>query len=152
MASITARVVDRAVLSLLKQWLRAPVRGTQNTPGGGTTDSGGKQHRQGTPQGGVISPLLANRYMNRLLRYWEQSQAGTRFAARIVNYADDFVIVSKGKAHQAYVWVQSALRRLGLTLNPSKSSICEARREHFDFLATAPRFGSTQVFAPACKA
>jgi RNA-directed DNA polymerase len=48
-----------------------------------------------------ISPLLANRYMNRLLCYWEQSKAAERFAARIVIYADDFVIVSKGKAELA---------------------------------------------------
>lgn len=133
MASLAARIVDRAILSLLKQWLRAPVQ-TDGPEGGGTTLSGGKRHRQGTPQGGVISPLLANRYMNRLLRYWDKSRAGERFAAQIVSYADDFVILSKGRAHEAQTWVADALTRLGLSLNPQKTRICNARQEHFDFL------------------
>ena len=65
MCSIALRIVDRAVLSLLKSWLQAPVQ-SEGPQGSGM--SGGKKTRTGTPQGGVISPLLANRYMNRYLR------------------------------------------------------------------------------------
>jgi RNA-directed DNA polymerase len=132
MASVAARIVDRAMLSLLKSWLRAPVRDGQTT--GGQKESGGKSSRQGTPQGGVISPLLANRYMNRMLRHWEQTQAAQRYKAQIVAYADDFVILSKGRAAQAQQWVQATLQRLGLQLNPDKTRICNARTERFDFL------------------
>jgi len=54
--------------------------------------SGGKQSTCGTPQGGVISPLLANRYMNRFLRHWRNQGRGEVYRAHVVNYADDFVL------------------------------------------------------------
>src|ERR1700757_2688616 len=66
--SVAARIVDRHVLRLIKAWLKAPVEETD--PDGRRRMSGGKQSPCGTPQGGVISPLLANRYMNRFLRHW----------------------------------------------------------------------------------
>ena len=66
--SVAARIVDRHVLRLIKAWLKAPVEETD--PDGRRRMSGGKQSTCGTPQGGVISPLLANRYMNRFLRHW----------------------------------------------------------------------------------
>ena len=79
MCSITLRIVDRMVLRLLKSWLQAPV---QSEGPQGLGMSGGKKARTGTPQGGVISPLLANRYMNRYLWYWKQCAGERQFAAR----------------------------------------------------------------------
>jgi RNA-directed DNA polymerase len=96
--------------------------------------TGGKTVKQGTPQGGVISPLLANRYMNRFLKYWEKTDQSRRLRARIVSYADDFVILSRGKAAEALDWKRRTITRLGLTLNEAKTKLKDARRERFDFL------------------
>jgi RNA-directed DNA polymerase len=82
----------------------------------------------------VISPLLANLYMNRMLKGWKRTGRGEQYRARIVNYADDFVILSRGKAKESLEWTRGVLARLGLTLNEQKTSIRNARKEHFDFL------------------
>jgi RNA-directed DNA polymerase len=71
--SVAARIVDHHVLRLIKAWLKAPVEETD--PDGRRHMSGGKQSTCGTSQGGVISPLLANRYMNRFLRHWRNQAA-----------------------------------------------------------------------------
>lgn len=131
MRSIALRIVDRAVLSLLKSWLQAPV---QSDGPHGPSMSGGKANPMGTPQGGVISPLLANRYMNRYLRHWKQSAGGQRFAARLVNYADDFVILSRGKANEALAWTKQVMTKLRLEINETKTCVRNAREERFDFL------------------
>lgn len=96
--------------------------------------SGGKHSICGTPQGGVISPLLANLYMNRFLKYWRITGRGEVFRAAVVNYADDFVILSRGHATEALDWTRSVMQRIKLTLNEAKTSIRQARTEHFDFL------------------
>jgi len=129
--SIALRIVDRAVLSLLKSWLQAPV---QSDGPHGPTMSAGKASKMGTPQGGVISPMLANRYMNRYLRHWKRSGAGKKFAARLVTYADDFVILSRGKATDALVWTKQVMKKLKLEINETKTCVRNARREQFDFL------------------
>jgi RNA-directed DNA polymerase len=96
--------------------------------------SGGKRSTCGTPQGGVISPLLANRYMNRFLRHWRNQGCGAAFQAHIVNYADDFVILSRGHAAEALTWTRRVMTKLGLAVNEAKTSVRNAREEHFDFL------------------
>jgi len=131
MRSITLRIVDREVLRLLKSWLQAPV---QSEGPKGPNMSGGKKNKTGTPQGGVISPLLANRYMNRYLRYWKQCAGARQFAARLVNYADDFVILSRGKANEALAWTRQAMTKLKLEINETKTCVRNARTEQFDFL------------------
>ncbi len=95
---------------------------------------GGKRSRCGTPQGGVISPLLANLYMNRFLKYWKQKGKGSEYRAVIVNYADDFVILSRGCAAEALQFTARTMRRIGLTLNREKTKLVKADRERFDFL------------------
>jgi retron-type reverse transcriptase len=87
--SVAARIVDRYVLRLIKAWLKALVEETD--PDGPRRVSGGKQSTRGTSQGGVVSPLLANRYINRLLRHWRNQGRGEAYRAHIVNYADDCV-------------------------------------------------------------
>ena len=132
MLSIARRIVDTDMLRLIKQWLQAPVETTGDD--GKRRMEGGKANRLGVPQGGVISPLAANLYMNRFLKHWRQSGRGEAWDAHIVNYADDFVILSRGHAAEAMAWTDATMTRLGLTLNRTKTRLCDARREQFDFL------------------
>ena len=132
MRSVTRRLVDRHVLRLIKLWLKAPI---EERAGDGTRRmTGGKRSRCGTPQGGVVSPLLANLYMNRFLKHWRTSGRGAAYRAHVVAYADDFVILSRGHAAEALAWTRQVMARLGLVLNEAKTSVREARRERFDFL------------------
>jgi hypothetical protein len=78
--------------------------------------------------------LLANIYMNRFLKHWRASGRGEAFRAYIVNYADDFVILSRGRAAEALAWTKAVMTKLGLTLNEAKSSLKDARRESFSLL------------------
>jgi RNA-directed DNA polymerase len=138
MQSVARRIVDRDVLHLIKMWLTVPVEergedGKSQWTGGSTS---------GTPQGGVISPLLANLYMNRFLKYWRISRRGEVYRASIVNYADDFVILSRGHAAEAMAWTRTVMTKLKLRLNESKTSIRNARKERFDFLG--------YTFGPHC--
>ena len=129
---VARRIVDRQILSLIKMWLRTPVE--ERDGAGKRRIRGGSRSRSGTPQGGVISPLLANLYMNRFLKYWRQTGRGAAYQATIINYADDFVILSRGHAAEALAWTREVMRRLGLALNEGKTSVRDAQQEHFDFL------------------
>ncbi len=140
MRCVARRIVDRAVLRLIKAWLMVPVE--ERDENGKRRLTGGKDHHCGTPQGGVISPMLANLYMNRLLKGWRITKRGEQFRARVVNYADDFVILSRGKATEALEWTRQVVTRLGLTLNEAKTSIKQARKESFSFLG--------YTFGPHC--
>jgi RNA-directed DNA polymerase len=133
MQSVARRIVDKHVLHLIGMWLKVPVE-ERDEKTGKKRESGGKGNDRGTPQGGVISPLLANLYMNRMLKGWKQTKRGEQYRARIVSYADDFVILSRGKAREALSWARGAITRLGLSLNEAKTSIRNAREERFDFL------------------
>jgi RNA-directed DNA polymerase len=132
MQCVARRIADRHVLHLIKMWLKVPVE--ERDQNGKRRFTGGKDNDRGTPQGGVISPALANLYMNRMLKGWRQTKRGEQFRARLVNYADDFVILSRGKAAESLEWTRGALGRLQLTLNETKTSIRNARVERFDFL------------------
>src|SRR3954454_13617970 len=104
MQSVARRIVDRHVLRLIKPWLKAPVE--ERDGDGARRMTGGEGSRCGTPQGGVVSPLLANLYMNRFLKHWRTSGRGAAFRAHIVAYADDFVILSGGHAAEALAWTR----------------------------------------------
>ena len=132
MQSVARRIVDRHVLHLIKMWLEAPV---EERDGDGTRRmKSGKSDRRGTPQGGVVSPLLANLYMNRFLKHWRLTGRGEAFKAHVVAYADDFVILSRARAGEALAWTKAAMTKLGLTLNEAKTSLRDARKDRFDFL------------------
>ena len=96
--------------------------------------SGGKSNARGTPQGGVASPLLSVIYMNRFLKHWRLTRRGEALHAHVVSYADDFVILSRGHADEALTWTKAVMTKLGLTLNETKTSVKDARRDCFDFL------------------
>jgi len=132
MQCVARRIVDRHVLALIKMWLKAPVE--ERDGDGKRRIVGGKGNTRGTPQGGVASPLLANIYMNRFLKHWRLSGCGAAFRARVVSYADDFVILSRGRAAEALAWTKAVMTRLGLTINEAKTSLKDARQERFDFL------------------
>ena len=129
MQCVARRMVDRRVLHLIKMWLTSPVAEGDGKGSWRCTGSSGK----GTPQGGVISPLLANPYMNRFLKYWRLQGKGQQYRAKIVAYADDFVILSRGCAEQARECAQAVMTRIGLTLNEQKTRICDARTQDFNF-------------------
>jgi RNA-directed DNA polymerase len=130
MKSVARRIVDRDVLHLIKMWLTVAVE--ERDKDGKSQWTGGQTC--GTPQGGVISPLLANIYMNRFLKYWRMTRRGEQLRARIVTYADDFVILSHGFGAEAMDWTQTVMTKLGLSLNAAKTRVRNARRETFDFL------------------
>ena len=134
---VARRIVDREVLRLIKMWLQAPVE--ERDENGKRRVTGGKDRHCGTPQGGVASPMLANLYMNRLLKGWRNTKRGEQYDAHIVNYADDFVILSRGKAAEALNWTRQVVTQMGVTLNEAKTSIKQARQESFNFLGY--RFG-----------
>src|ERR1700687_268452 len=132
MQCVARRIADRDMLHLIKMWLKVPV--AERDENGKSRFSGGKGSNCGTPQGGVISPLLANLYMNRFLKYWRITGRGEIFQAQVVNYADDFVILSRRRAAEALNWTRGVMTRIGLTLNEAKTSIKQARSEQFNFL------------------
>ena len=127
---VARRIVDRRVLHLIKMWLTAPVM--ERNEKGRWRNMG--RRRQGTPQGSVVSPVLANLYLNRFLKHWRRQGKGQQFRAEVIAYADDFVILGRGHAVEARDWAQQVMTRLGLTLNEQKTSIRDARTEDFDFL------------------
>lgn len=132
MQTLARRIVDGQMLKLIKMWLKAPVE--ERDEKGNRYMSGGKHSQRGSPQGGVISPLVANAYMNRYLKAWRQRGKGEQYKARLINYADDFVILSRGYAEEALKWTRWAMGELKLTLNETKTCIRNAREEHFSFL------------------
>jgi group II intron reverse transcriptase/maturase len=131
--SVARRVVDGAMLHLIKMWLEAPVE---------ETDERGNKHRsarnreegQGTPQGAPISPLLSNLYMRRFVLGWKKLGHEKRLGAHIVNYADDMVICCRGRAEEALVTMRGMMSKLKLTVNETKTRVCRLPEEKFDFL------------------
>lgn len=132
MQSVARRVSDGKMLRLIKAWLKTPVEETDER--GNRRMTGGKGSRMGTPQGGVISPLLANIYINRFLRVFVERGKDREFVARLINYADDFVILSRGQAKEALEWTRRVMSAIGLSLNETKTCIRNGRLERFDFL------------------
>jgi len=131
--SVARRVVDGAMLHLIKMWLTAPVE---------ETDERGKKHRttrnrdegRGTPQGSPISPLLSNLYMRRFVLGWKKLGHEKRLGAYIVNYADDLVICCRGRAEEALAAMRVMMTRLKLTVNETKTRVAKLPEEKFDFL------------------
>jgi len=133
MKSIARRVSDGALLALLKAWLETPVE-EDDGHGGRRRTTAAKDRGRGTPQGAPISPLLSNLYMRRFVLGWKQLGWEEKLQARVVVYADDFVILCRRKAVEARKQMQAIMKVLQLTVNEQKTRICRVPEESFDFL------------------
>ena len=133
MAVVAERIVDGGILAIIKQWLKAPVIG-EDGAGVKKTVGGGKANRTGTPQGGVISPLLANCYLHILDRIWQRRHLKGKLSAHLVRYADDFVVMCRKEVEEPLKVVKHVLERLGLTLNEAKTHVVDATQASFNFL------------------
>lgn len=143
--SVARRVSDKNLLHLLKMWLEAPVEET-DPRGGKQWTTCNKDTGRGTPQGAPISPLLSNLYMRRFILGWKLLGHERRLRAKIVNYADDFVICCRGTAVRAMREMQDMMQRLKLTVNAEKTRLCRLPQETFDFLGyTFGRLWSRQT-------
>jgi group II intron reverse transcriptase/maturase len=131
--SVARRVSDKRILRLIKDWLQAPVEEADER-GRVRRTTRNKDEGRGCPQGAPISPLLANLYMRRFILGWKSLGNEKRFRAKIVNYADDFVICCRGDAEQAAAAMRDMMARLKLAVNEEKTRICRVPQEHFDFL------------------
>lgn len=138
MRMVEKRIADRSVLKLIRMWLRCPV---VDRDGKGS----GKTSQKGTPQGGVISPLLANIYLHELDRAFHEADDGPYKVAkaRLVRYADDFVILARYMGPRITKWVEKKLEGdLGLKINRNKTNIVRMGRrgESLDFLGFTLRY------------
>jgi len=138
MAVVAERIVDGGILHLINLWLKAPVIGADDK-GVKRTVGGGKSNRKGTPQGGVISPLLANCYLHLLDRLWQRRHLKGKLKAHLVRYADDFVVLCRKDVEEPLMVVRQVLERLGLSLNEAKTQVVDATAASFEFLGFSIR-------------
>jgi RNA-directed DNA polymerase len=131
--SVARRIVDGAMLHLIKMWLEVPVEEI-NEKGNKHRSARNREEGRGTPQGAPISPLLSNLYMRRFVLGWKKFGHEKCLAAYIVNYADDLVICCRGRAEEALAKMRDIMTKLKLTLNETKTRICKLPEEKFDFL------------------
>jgi RNA-directed DNA polymerase len=137
MAAVRMRVVDRSVLRLIRMWLEAPVVDRRD---GGPP----RRSKKGTPQGGVISPLLANIYLHWFDKAFHSDKGPSQWAnARLVRYADDFVILARYQGDGLVRWIEQTLEQwMGLKVNRAKTRIVDLKRrgERVDFLGYSFRY------------
>jgi len=128
------RISDPRILHLINQWLKCPVYEDEEY-------KGGKKQKTGTPQGGVISPLLANIYLHLVDRIVNDTRKlFYRMGVKIVRYADDFVLMGKRISLKVVGRLKEILDRMGLKLNESKTRKVEAKKAAFNFLGFTIRY------------
>jgi RNA-directed DNA polymerase len=155
MKCLIRRISDGKMLHLLKMWLKVPVE--ERDERGKRRMSGGKKSTRGTPQGGVISPLLANIYIHRFIKAFRKHGLDEKHGATLVSYADDFVVLCRKGARQALEVIRRWMTRIGLELNEEKTCVRDGRRESFDFLGYtfgpmySPRTGGCYLGAAPSK-
>lgn len=132
---VAKRIVDKNILRLIKMWLKAPV--VEEGEDGKKRYIG---NDRGTPQGGVLSPLLANIYLNVLDTVWKLKKVQEVYGARLVRYADDFLVLTRGNTERVLKGIKAVLDHLSLSLNTEKTRIIEAKRDSFNFLGFVIRF------------
>ena len=128
------RIADPRILDLIEKWLKCPVYEDGQF-------KGGKKNKVGTPQGGVISPLLANIYMHLVDKIVNNiNQLFYKQEIKIVRYADDFVLMGKEITKAATDKLQDVMKRMGLTLNQTKTKLIQAQETPFNFLGFTVRY------------
>ncbi len=147
MACLRLRISDRQVLTLIRMWLQVPVMEPPEPGGvGGGGDGCGRVRRsaRGTPQGGVISPLLANLYLHWLDRRFHRPEGpGVWANARLVRYADDFVVMARYIDGRISGWIERTIEDwMGLEINREKTRVVNLRQAgtSLDFLGYSFRF------------
>ena len=131
---IGKRISDKNVIHLIKMWLKVPVVENGKI-------SGGKNNKKGTPQGGVISPLLANIYLNVLDKAVNRKDGiFKRNGVTIIRYADDLVLMGRMITAEVEWYFRGLIERMKLTLNEEKTSKGDARVDPFDFLGFTFRY------------
>src|SRR5206468_2968376 len=141
LACVRMRVVDRSVLKLIRMWLETPVYDS-----GGKGGEGEKWSRseKGTPQGGVISPLLANLYLHWFEKQFYRSDGPGNWAnAKLVRYADDFVVLARYQSRRLVNWIEGLLEgRFQLTVNREKTRIVKLHEpgQSLNFLGFTLRY------------
>ena len=139
MRCLEVRISDRSVLKLIRMWLSTPVIETDDRGRRTTTRPG-----QGTPQGGVISPLLANVYLHWFERRFDRDDGPGDWAkAKLVRYADDFVVLARYQSARLIDWIEGTLEgRFGLTINREKTRTVKLRSPgaRLDFLGFTLRY------------
>ncbi len=144
MACLRMRIADRSVLKLIRMWLKSPV--VEPSPGGrGGSGSVSKKHpRRGVPQGGVISPLLANIYLHWFDKVFHRPNGPSQWAnARLVRYADDFVVMARYQGERLTEWVEAKMEGwMGLQINHEKTRVVYLLEEgeSLDFLGFTFRY------------
>lgn len=133
MSCVAKRIVDKHLLHLIKLCLEVPV--VEEGGDGKSRWGGGKKKKVGIPQGGVISPLLANIYLHYFDVLLQQARYRLRIQGWLIRYADDLVILCQDRAEEVVEVSRNILERMGLRLNETKSRIVKARQEDFDFLS-----------------
>jgi RNA-directed DNA polymerase len=135
MACLRMRVVDRSVLKLIRMWLETPV--VEPGGGGGAPDKWSRSYK-GTPQGGVISPLLANVYLHWFDKLFYRADGPAHWAkATLVRYADDYVVLARYQTPRLVGWIEEKIERwLGLEINRDKTRVVNLKEEKasLDFL------------------
>lgn len=134
---VAKRISDRKVIHLIKMWLRSPIHEDGKI-------SGGKKNKVGTPQGGVISPLLANIYLHLLDTLVTNKDIFKRIGIKIIRYADDFILMGNQIPDNILEYVTHILKRMGLKLNTEKSRKVKAKEESFNFLGFTFRYDRGQ--------
>lgn len=135
---IGKRISDRNIIHLIKLWLKAPISEDDKM-------SGGRKNKRGTPQGGVISPLLANIYLHLLDKLVNSKEMFRRLGIKIVRYADDFILIGRRIPQEIPDYLNRILERMGLKLNLEKSRKINACKESFDFLGFTFRHDRGQL-------
>jgi RNA-directed DNA polymerase len=134
MACVRMRVVDGSVLGLIRQWLNAPV--VEPPKDGGTPTM--RRNDRGTPQGGVLSPLLANVYLHWFDYVFHRTGGPAQWAkAKLIRYADDFVVLARHVGARLRDWIEGKLEGwLGLEINRGKTRVLDLREpgQRLDFL------------------
>ena len=145
MACVKMRVVDGSVLKLIRLWLEAPVVEPPEKPGGKPKV---KRNDKGTPQGGVISPLLANIYLHWFDKAFHRADGPAHWAqARLVRYADDFVVLARHQSQRLRQHIEDKLEKwLELELNREKTRIVNVREESLDFLGYTFRYVNSRLY------